>query len=167
MNSMHGLHNGSKKSSYDFRDFQDSLCKQKGEFGTTTGAVKCRRGVHSGNGRSVLTLASVTLNSLRMYWGMLYSAMGSTTKYWYLADLSAGQYWWHFSCSGKKGGKSQPNVFIHSAATSTEGPRAAVARRTLPISRSLVSMTTMVELCSQSILQKSSVVSARGPCVAM
>lgn len=44
-----------------------------------------------------LTLASVTLNSLRIYWGMLYSAMGSTTKYWYLADLSAGQYWWHFS----------------------------------------------------------------------
>ena len=29
----------------------------------------------------ILTLASVTLNSLRMYWGMLYSAMGSTTKY--------------------------------------------------------------------------------------
>lgn len=47
---------------------------------------------------SPLTLASVTLNSLRMYWGMLYSAMGSTTKYWYLADRSAGQYWWHFSC---------------------------------------------------------------------
>lgn len=45
-----------------------------------------------------LTLASVTLNSLRMYWGMLYSAMGSTTKYWYLAERSAGQYWWHFSC---------------------------------------------------------------------
>lgn len=34
---------------------------------------------------------------------------------------------------------------------------------TRPISRSFVSMTTMVELCSQSILQKSSVVSARGP----
>lgn len=48
--------------------------------------------------RCLLTLASVTLNSLRIYWGMLYSAMGSTTKYWYLADLSAGQYWWHFSC---------------------------------------------------------------------
>lgn len=46
----------------------------------------------------LLTLASVTLNSLRIYWGMLYSAIGSTTKYWYLADLSAGQYWWHFSC---------------------------------------------------------------------
>lgn len=44
-----------------------------------------------------LTLASVTLNSLRIYCGMLYSAMGSTTKYWYLADRSAGQYWWHFS----------------------------------------------------------------------
>lgn len=29
-----------------------------------------------------LTLASVTLNSRRMYCGMLYSAMGSTTKYW-------------------------------------------------------------------------------------
>ena len=41
----------------------------------------------------MLTLASVTLNSLKMYWGMLYSAIGSTTKYWYLADLSAGQYW--------------------------------------------------------------------------
>uniref|UniRef100_A0A0E9U7H2 Uncharacterized protein n=1 Tax=Anguilla anguilla TaxID=7936 RepID=A0A0E9U7H2_ANGAN len=27
-----------------------------------------------------------------MYWGILYSAIGSTTKYWYLADLSAGQY---------------------------------------------------------------------------
>lgn len=38
---------------------------------------------------------------------------------------------------------------------------------TLPISRSLVSITTMVELCSHSILQKSSVVSAKGPCVAM
>ena len=38
---------------------------------------------------------------------------------------------------------------------------------TRPISLSLVSMTTMVELFSQSILQKSSVVSARGPCVAM
>lgn len=49
-----------------------------------------------------LTLASVTLNSRRMYWGMLYSAMGSTTKYWYLAERSAGQYWWHFSCSTKK-----------------------------------------------------------------
>lgn len=48
-----------------------------------------------------LTLASVTLNSLRMYWGMLYSAMGSTTKYWYLAERSAGQYWWHFSCEGE------------------------------------------------------------------
>ncbi len=43
------------------------------------------------------TLASVTLNSLSIYWGMLYSAIGSTTKYWYLADLSLGQYWWHFS----------------------------------------------------------------------
>lgn len=39
-----------------------------------------------------LTRASVTLNSRRMYWGMLYSAMGSTTKYWYLAERSAGQY---------------------------------------------------------------------------
>lgn len=48
------------------------------------------------------TLASVTLNSLRMYWGMLYSAIGSTTKYWYLAERSAGQYWWHFSCKRKK-----------------------------------------------------------------
>lgn len=38
---------------------------------------------------------------------------------------------------------------------------------TLPISRSLVSMTMMVELCSQSMRQKSSVLSARGPCVAM
>lgn len=38
---------------------------------------------------------------------------------------------------------------------------------TLPISLSLVSITTIVELCSQSILQKSSVVSASGPCVAM
>ena len=38
---------------------------------------------------------------------------------------------------------------------------------TLPISRSLVSITTMVELCSQSIRQKSSVVSAKGPWVAM
>ncbi|KAF3858010.1 hypothetical protein F7725_011211 [Dissostichus mawsoni] len=47
------------------------------------------------SGLSILTqhtLASVTLNSLRMYWGMLYSAMGSTTKYWYLAERSAGQY---------------------------------------------------------------------------
>lgn len=49
-----------------------------------------------------LTLASVTLNSRRMYWGMLYSAIGSTTKYWYLAERSAGQYWWHFSCTKHK-----------------------------------------------------------------
>lgn len=49
-----------------------------------------------------LTLASVTLNSRRMYWGMLYSAIGSTTKYWYLAERSAGQYWWHFSCGRHK-----------------------------------------------------------------
>ena len=38
---------------------------------------------------------------------------------------------------------------------------------TRPISRSLVSITTMVELCSHNILQKSSVVSANGPWVAM
>lgn len=38
---------------------------------------------------------------------------------------------------------------------------------TRPISRSFVNITTMVELCSQSIRQKSSVVSASGPCVAM
>lgn len=37
---------------------------------------------------------------------------------------------------------------------------------TLPISLSLVSMTIIVELCSHNILQKSSVVSASGPCVA-
>jgi len=43
----------------------------------------------------------VTLNSRRIYCGMLYSARGSTTKYWYLADLSLGQYWWHFSCTRK------------------------------------------------------------------
>lgn len=54
-----------------------------------------------------LTLASVTLNSLRMYWGMLYSAMGSTTKYWYLAERSAGQYWWHFSCEGEQQSKTE------------------------------------------------------------
>lgn len=40
-------------------------------------------------------------------------------------------------------------------------------RLTRPISRSLVSITTMVELFSQSMRQKSSVVSASGPCVAM
>ena len=39
----------------------------------------------------------MTLNSRNIYCGMLYSAMGSTTKYWYLADRSLGQYWWHFS----------------------------------------------------------------------
>lgn len=33
---------------------------------------------------------------------MLYSAMGSTTKYWYRAERSAGQYWWHFSCQGDR-----------------------------------------------------------------
>lgn len=38
---------------------------------------------------------------------------------------------------------------------------------TLPISLSFVSITTIVELCSHSILQKSSVVSASGPCVAI
>lgn len=53
-----------------------------------------------------LTLASVTLNSLRMYWGMLYSAIGSTTKYWYLAERSAGQYWWHFSWRAKPNQKT-------------------------------------------------------------
>lgn len=48
------------------------------------------------------------------------------------------------------------------------GLRRALGRGlTLPISRSLVSMTMMVELCSQSMRQKSSVLSARGPCVAM
>lgn len=56
--------------------------------------------------QSELTLASVTLNSLRMYWGMLYSAIGSTTKYWYLADRSAGQYWWHFSYKRKREGRN-------------------------------------------------------------
>ena len=76
----------------------------------------------------ILTLASVTLNSLSVYSGMLYSAWGSTTKYWYLADRESGQYWWHFS---------------------------------LPISRSLVSITTIVELCSHIIRQKSSAVSAK------
>lgn len=35
--------------------------------------------------------------------------------------------------------------------------------RTLPISFNLVNITMMVELCSQSIRQKSSVVSGRGP----
>ena len=38
---------------------------------------------------------------------------------------------------------------------------------TLPISLSFVNMTIIVELCSHNILQKSSVVSARGPCVPM
>jgi len=38
---------------------------------------------------------------------------------------------------------------------------------TLPISRSLVNMTTIVELCSHSMRQKSSVVSGSGACVAM
>lgn len=52
------------------------------------------------------------------------------------------------------------------------GPRRAPAGPpgpppTRPISRSLVSMTTMVELFSHSMRQKSSVVSASGPCVAM
>jgi len=40
-------------------------------------------------------------------------------------------------------------------------------RRTLPISRSFVNITTMVELCSHNMRQKSSVVPARGPWVAM
>lgn len=66
----------------------------------------------------VLTLASVTLNSLRMYWGMLYSAMGSTTKYWYLADLSAGQYWWHFSCWERD--HDEPQHSFHSLASFLE-----------------------------------------------
>lgn len=66
----------------------------------------------------VLTLASVTLNSLRMYWGMLYSAMGSTTKYWYLADLSAGQYWWHFSCWERD--HDEPQHSLHSLASFLE-----------------------------------------------
>jgi len=38
---------------------------------------------------------------------------------------------------------------------------------TLPISRSLVNITMMVELCSHIIRQKSSVVSGSGACVAM
>jgi len=37
--------------------------------------------------------------------------------------------------------------------------------QTRPSSRSLVSITTMVELCSHNILQKSSVVSGSGPWV--
>ena len=41
--------------------------------------------------------ASVTLNSRRRHCGMLYSARGSTTKHWYRADLSDGQYCEHFS----------------------------------------------------------------------
>lgn len=59
-----------------------------------------------------LTLASVTLNSLRMYWGMLYSAIGSTTKYWYLAERSAGQYWWHFSCQTERD-EVKSNLILH------------------------------------------------------
>lgn len=164
----------------------------------------------------LLTLASVTLNSLRIYWGMLYSAMGSTTKYWYLADLSAGQYWWHFSCRGWKiEYHNEPQHSLHTLASLCSFPEffhsfhsispfwklifsllnlciyfscvshnlhavcspnkeVTVPKKeenkcmhTLPISLSLVSITTIVELCSQSILQKSSVVSASGPCVAM
>lgn len=47
-----------------------------------------------------------------MYWGMLYSAMGSTTKYWYLAERSAGQYWWHFSCENKKSRHNIRKMYI-------------------------------------------------------
>lgn len=50
---------------------------------------------------------------------------------------------------------------------STNPPQKHRVPLTLPISRNLVSITTMVELCSHSIRQKSSVVSARGPCVAI
>lgn len=79
-----------------FPQFQISICKLN--------SVK----------QCLLTLASVTLNSLRMYWGMLYSAIGSTTKYWYLADLSAGQYWWHFSYSeGKIEYHNEPQHSLH------------------------------------------------------
>ena len=83
----------------------------------------------------------VTLNSLRMYWGMLYSASGSTTKYWYLrrrkkyekiqtkkklvshlADRSLGQYWAHFSCKMNvewnplNCNNLFPDTFVHSIA---------------------------------------------------
>ena len=43
----------------------------------------------------------------------------------------------------------------------------AVVGLTLPTSRSFVSMTTMLQLFSHNIRQKSSDVSASGPCVAM
>lgn len=71
-------------------------------FPISPGAVACpldwpgwgrsMRGRGAGEPADELTLASVTLNSRRMYCGMLYSAMGSTTKYWYRAERSAGQY---------------------------------------------------------------------------
>lgn len=51
------------------------------------------------------------------------------------------------------------------AATQPLSPPSRIHTR--PISRSFVNITTMVELCSQSMRQKSSVVSASGPCVAM
>jgi len=51
---------------------------------------------------SLITRASVTLNSRSMYCGMLYSAIGSTTKYWYRAERSLGQYWWHLSCNATR-----------------------------------------------------------------
>lgn len=57
---------------------------------TEAGQRRTRQG--AGEPAVALTLASVTLNSRRMYCGMLYSAMGSTTKYWYRAERSAGQY---------------------------------------------------------------------------
>lgn len=43
--------------------------------------------------REPLSIVSVTLNSLSMYWGMLYSVMGSTTNVSYRIDRSEGQYW--------------------------------------------------------------------------
>jgi len=41
------------------------------------------------------------------------------------------------------------------------------SKLTTPISLSLVIITTMEQLCSHNIRQKSSVVSTIGPCVAM
>lgn len=71
-------------------------------------------------------------------------------------------------------GDRMPQVVIMGSEAMLTGPgeeghdREGVAGvLTLPISRSLVSMTMMVELCSHSMRQKSSVLSARGPCVAM
>lgn len=91
----------SQEQPWHHRDFNSQTCSSYSNIQYSVPKLGYKPSLISGITYTALdedlTLASVTLNSRRMYWGMLYSAMGSTTKYWYRAERSAGQYWWHFS----------------------------------------------------------------------